>query len=69
MYGKKMISIFLILFLVLPGCYEPKEEKDTDVFYGIDIDHKSVPMFTLINENSTLDMSGNINRKFFLVIF
>ena len=52
MYGKKSISIFLILFLILPGCYESAEE-NTVIFYGIDIDNKSVPMFTLITENET----------------
>tara|TARA_B110000438_G_scaffold274690_1_gene295051 strand:+ start:223 stop:900 length:678 start_codon:yes stop_codon:yes gene_type:complete len=48
MYKKKLISILLISFLLLPGCFESAVEKDTDVFFGIDIDSKEVPMFTLI---------------------
>lgn len=49
----KILSIFLMLLILLPGCYEPAAEKNADEFYGIDIDSKDVPMFTLITENGT----------------
>ena len=49
----KILSVFLMLMMFLPGCYEPVSEKNTDEFYGIDIDSKDVPMFTLITENGT----------------
>ena len=53
MFKNKFISILLISVLLLPGCYEPAVEKNKDVFFGIDIDSKDVPMFTLITENNT----------------
>jgi protein SCO1/2 len=53
MYKTKFTSIILISFFLLPGCFEAPIEEDNDVFFGIDIDSKDVPMFTLINENST----------------
>jgi len=53
MYVKKIISILLILVILLPGCYEPASVENKDVFFGIDIESKDVPMFTLINETNT----------------
>ena len=53
MYLYIFLSVFLISLILLPGCYEPAVEQNKDVFYGIDIDSKDVPMFTLITENGT----------------
>jgi len=53
MFEKKLISIVLIVTLLLPGCYEAAIEENKDVFFGIDIESKEVPMFTLITENNT----------------
>jgi len=53
MFEKKLISIVLIVTLLLPGCYEAAIEENKDVFFGIDIESKDVPMFTLITENNT----------------
>ena len=34
MYKKKLTSIILISFLLLPGCFEAPIEEDNDVFFG-----------------------------------
>ena len=53
MYVKKTISVLLMMIILLPGCYEPASVENKDVFFGIDIESKDVPMFTLITENNT----------------
>ena len=50
MYKKKLISILLISFLLLPGCFESAVEKDSDVFFGIDIDRT----FSISNNDITI---------------
>tara|TARA_B100001115_G_C15847488_1_gene427860 strand:+ start:37 stop:711 length:675 start_codon:yes stop_codon:yes gene_type:complete len=49
---KKYFSILLISIL-MSGCFQGAIEEDVDVFYGIDIDNKEVPIFTLITENNS----------------
>ncbi|MBJ24424.1 MAG: hypothetical protein CMB64_07125 [Euryarchaeota archaeon] len=53
MINKKYISILIITLFLLPGCFQGAVEENKDVFFGIDIESKDVPIFTLINENKT----------------
>ena len=53
MINKKYITILIITLFLLPGCFQGAVEENKDIFFGIDIESKDVPIFTLINENKT----------------